>query len=402
VSSQSRRRRLRLQRKCKSACRLSLSDAREIIQVQSRAIAAAKVSGPRVSGVSSKRVKQAGPGLLGPNTYEPLSVDLARGTASLGDMIPAVTRAQQQIGIGPVTDALVALARAIAAVAAASNPGVFYELVYQPNASGTLAPNVFTDLQMLAAAAREIAGQKLVTFDPAFLPPGAPMPIPAGVYDFRSASGAGGAGADTVWRADPARFTVVPDVQLADGVTLLGVGTFRSVRVTSHNTTTPVITATADTTSWNVEGYSALKAMGSQPFLDDGVTGHITTLEVHDQSEIDTGSAPFLRMSGAAQTLTVIADDQALVTQDTIAGVAGNSYGARISQASALIERLQAGLPGGAIAIAIGDNDLYVQHNVTTPAEAAAWGAPAPTTVEDAVRRIAIALATATGMPIPP
>ena len=275
--------------------------------------------------------------------------------------------------------------------------GVLYDLVFQPGNTGKLAPNAFTDLSVLAAAARQIPGQKLVTFDPSFIP--GPMQIPAGAYDFRAPAGSGGKGADTVWRTDPVRFPG-PVVNLADGVTLAGVGTFINVRVFSNNTTTPVITATAEETAWYVRGWSSIQPNGSQPFILDPIDRHNTILEVLDDGEIlsGTGTAPFLQMAGALQAFTALTQGEAIINSDTLAGPVGNSYGGRIGQASGFISTAQIGLPGGVLAVTFGDQANTMQYDFT--ADAGFWAAPPPGTPQSAIHRLAKQV-FALGGPIP-
>jgi hypothetical protein len=227
-----------------------------------------------------------------------------------------------------------------------------------------LAPNAFTSLALLAAAAQKIPGQKIITFDPSFQAPGAPMPIPALHYDFRSPFGVGGGGGDAVWRTDPSRFPAPFLLDLADGVTLDGVATFRDVRIESHNTLVPVITAKAENTAWYVEGWGSVTALGTKPFISDGVALHNVLLEVSDDGEIATGTAPFLAMVAApGQALTAVTEDEGLIGPDTLAGGGpGNSYGGRTSP-SGFIDSAQTGLPGGALAVVPSAQSSLVQYN---------------------------------------
>lgn len=222
------------------------------------------------------------------------------------------------------------------------------------------------------------------------------MQILSGAYDFRSPAGPGGEGADTVWRTDPVRFPG-PIVNLADGVTLAGVGTFLSVRVISNNTTTPVITATAEETAWYVRGWASIQANGSQPFVSDPNNGHNTILEVLDDGEIITGTAPFLRMAGAGQFFTALTQGEGIINSDTLAGPVGNSYSGRIGQASGFISTTQTGLPGP-LAVAFGDQSLYIQYDPA--ADAGFWVAPPPSTPQSAIHRLAKQV-FALGGPIP-
>jgi hypothetical protein len=226
------------------------------------------------------------------------------------------------------------------------------------------------------------------------------MPIAPGFYDFRAPAGAGGGGADTVWRTDPSRFPAPFTIELADGVTIDGVSTFRDVRVVAQNTSAPVIVAGPGDTGWFLQGWGMVRNDGTKPFIDDAVVGHNTLVQVSNDAELATGAnnAPFIRMSATPQSMTVLTQDEALVDANVLAGVAGNTYGARIGSASGQIVNPQIGLPGGVIAIAFGENDLYIQHN--SPPNPLVW-VTLPGTTFQAIERIAAALAVRTGAPIP-
>jgi len=283
---------------------------------------------------------------------------------------------------------------------------VTYELVYQPGNPGPLAPNAYTDLAVLAVAAQKLVGQKLITFDPSYQAPGSPMPIPAAHYDFRSASGAGGGGADAVWRTDPSRYPAPFVIDLADGVTLDGVATFRDVRIVSNNTLVPVITAKPENTAWYLQGWGSVQANGTQPFISDVQGGHNVLVEIQDDGELVTGSAPFIHMGyvGLApiQRLTAVTQNEGLINADTLAGFVGpgNSFGGRIGAASGFIATAQAGVPGGVLSVAFGEQDQFIQHNVVPP-NPAVWLGGSPGTVYDAIEKLATQLiARAGGGPI--
>jgi hypothetical protein len=281
-----------------------------------------------------------------------------------------------------------------------------YELVYQPgniNIAGRLSPNCFTDWNMLVQNAQQIAGQKIITFDASFLIPGTPIVIPPGFYDFAFNGSAGLHGGDTVWRADPSVvITSTPTLlQLSDGVMVRGVSTFRDVRVVANNTGAPVITAALENTAWYFQGYATIQNLGTQAFIMDGITGHNVLFQVENDAETVTGVGPAISMTALGQVLTVVTQEEGLVAANTIAGGAGNSYGGRIGQASGMIDPNQAGLPGGILVVAFGEQDQFIQH-VVSPPNPAIWVGGSPGTVHAAIERIAAALVARTGgVPIP-
>lgn len=294
----------------------------------------------------------------------------------------------EEVGEGPLARALRALVPAPGAGGVPSQ--VSSNLVYQPNGPTPLPPNTFTDLHLLAAAARLIPGPKTVTFDPTFAPGN--IPVPAGNYDFRYA---GGEENDTTWRADPTKViaTMPTIVQLADGVTLQGIGGFDDVMVLAQNTGVPVIVATPRATAWWVRGYGAVHNTGTQPFISDTIPGHDVLVDLKGDAELVPGTAPFIFMGTPGQFLLAVTQDESIVGASTLAGVAGSTYGGRVGDAASFIDPNQPGLPGAALSVAFGEQSQYVQYTPTTPAQ---W-AGSPQSVREAIDRLANAIFT--GLP---
>ncbi len=261
-------------------------------------------------------------------------------------------------------------------------PSVIFDFVFAPGHPTPLPANVFATWSDLVTAANHVGGIPYITFDDSF----SPVVIPAGMWSFSGRP---------VFRALAARAYIGPlvKVTVADGAKITGVSEFRDVDIRSVSSS-PVISSPAGSTAlYFLQGTANLQADGTAPFIEHGVSQQCL-LVVDDNASVSSSNSPALHVTVPGDDFTAITWKSGFIDENTIEGVAGRKYGARIAQPDGLVKPKQA-VP--AFPIAFGAEDQFIQHVPTTTS----W-ATAPNNVNEAIERIAAALVVSTGgKPIP-
>jgi hypothetical protein len=297
----------------------------------------------------------------------------SQDTAGNGGGVPALAAAVRS----RVADAVELLSGGDA------GPAVLFDFVFAPGHPDPRPENVFASWSELVAAANAVGGLPYVTFDDTH----GPVVIPAGEWAFTSRP---------TFRADAGRAALGPvQVEIADGARISGVRVFRDVSLVSVSSAPVLTSPPGDNPVYVIEGSAMVQASGSGPFIEHG-TPQPCLLIVSDNASALNGSAPVLRVSVPGDgAIHVFTWGSGFVDQKTISGVAGRTYGARISQSDGFIDPAQ-DVP--AFPIAFGALGQSIQHVPKTPTN---W-AGSPASVHAAIERLAAALVARTGgAPIP-
>jgi hypothetical protein len=291
-----------------------------------------------------------------------------------------------------------------------AGPSVIFDFVFAPGHPMPLPANVFTTWPDLVTAANQIGGMPYITFDDSF----SPVVIPAGMWSFSGRP---------AFRALPARANIGPPVTVtvADGARIAGVCEFRDLDIHSLSSSPVISSPQGSAAAYFLQGAASLQADGTAPFIEHGVSQQCL-LVVDDSANVLSGKlkSPALNVTVAGEPFTAITWKSGFIQGDTIKGVPGRSYGARIAQPDGMIEA-QPNAPG--FTIAFGAQPQFIQYvpaNVKWPKPAptnvhdaiehvmhyvptkANWTAPAPANVHEAIERLATALVARTGgAPIP-
>jgi hypothetical protein len=264
-------------------------------------------------------------------------------------------------------------------------PSISADFVFQPGGSSS-GGRVFSDWSLLVQAAALAPGPKTIWFDDSL----GLCNIPVGAWDLGPAC--------TFRGITPNRQGVASnrvEVACPDGVTFTTViDRIRDIRLT-YSGTHSLMTIPADGRDYHtfLEGWARLNITGAGGIMFDCPAGSIHELTVNDFSIIQVSGGGFLARIGNGGEFdpTVNTDDANAnpFPANCLSGVAG-AICAAVAMTFGQINVTQAGMPGGVITVApkINNTTFLVAYTPTTPAD---WVAPAPTTITNAIDRLAAA-----------
>lgn len=279
-------------------------------------------------------------------------------------------------------DALLAIARA----QAAASSGFETTFVFRPGDPGTLAPNVFTDWNVLMARVATVQGPKIIQIQNTFV---AVPVIPAGIYDL----------ADCILEGTyrTAGFNIQCD--LADGVQFLNFCQLRDGLVlNSLSTTVPVMTQGASPFILSIAAGIQNDPTSTVPFLhiDAGSTQPVVLMT---GGTIGRAGNPASVSVDLGAQFTCVLDIFAGLTTNTVVGL-GAAFVFVSSQAAFINTAFpitQAGI--GTLVVLL---FFFAQFTQYSPAAPADWVAPPPTDVQQALDRLAAQVVVLSGgAPIP-
>lgn len=275
----------------------------------------------------------------------------------------------------PSTGAFVStVQQAIDAIAAGEIVATF---VFNPNAAADVG-NVYNDFATLYAAFSRVPNgvRRRIQFIQATA---GTTTIPAGSYDFRNAE----------WVGDPAQGNVQTLINVADGAVISGSGNARppwlieSLYVAFLGTTPFCAVSTGVNTIWLDKG-TVLDSNGAtqSPFV---ATNPADGFDIHmlNSSRLPNSPVPVFQLVGAALGSTLTLYDNASVESSTLSVDAGSLWTIYVNGAASSYNTTQSG--AGAYTV------NYAPFNYV-PAVIADWSGIAPTSIQNALDRIAAAL----------
>jgi hypothetical protein len=239
---------------------------------------------------------------------------------------------------------------------------------------GNPAPSLgeYTSWPALVVAANQGSSDTSVFFDDTY----APVVVPAGTWAFTKSP---------TWTGNPTKAQVAQatTVTFADGCLITGVNQFANLQLVSTSTSSVSLSPVGVPAIYSFYGFMVLQA--SPVAIFDHNQPQQLVVYVNDFSEFEqgvAGSAVF-NTSVAGAVCTFITNASGLIDAHTISGIVGSTYFGRIGNAQGAIVLPQ---DTPSLTVAFGEQSIYIQY---VPAVVANWSGVAPSSVNNALDRIA-------------
>jgi len=260
-------------------------------------------------------------------------------------------------------------------ISASAMASVETTFVFRPG--GVANKNVFTSWPALFAAASVVAGPRTVEFDASL----APTVIPAGAWDFGIW--------DVMFFGSTTTNFGDTTVTIVDGATLAGVYAFFDVAIRYQGNTAPCMTPPFRA-QLHFYGEANVRSDGLSPFVRAGAGTTVHNYFLHDSTGILTGVSPALEVFGPNSRIFLNLLDAADVQTDTLANTGGTAMVLVTRSTASNFSFTQTACPGGVLVL----GSTYIQANDAviesyTPAVLADWSGIPPTSVANALDRIA-------------
>jgi len=257
-------------------------------------------------------------------------------------------------------------------------------LVFRPGAAPN-APNVFSTVMALAAAAFAVQGPKTVFIDPTY----APAVIPAGSWNL---------GADTELAGDEGEGSITLLTGAPEAV-LRGVTQVRDLLVVSQGTSAFLpLPPRLGGVAFSLWGSATLRADGPGAVLELTGAGLLVPL-MYGASALAHGVGPAINLPVAGSVLQIVTYDTAFVDQDTLALAAGSQVaGVQLASPAASASPNQPRCPTGVLHVEPGALPQGIQYFPTDPSK---WAQTGMRNEQQALDRLAAAVSGLLGGPIP-